>query len=292
MARHKPQFSLLSVVIVLAAVAAGFLFSKPAAQIGGGIASADVTVHFIDVGQGDAELVLLPGGKTLLIDAGDNGQEDRLLSYLRSAGIVRIDYLVGTHPHADHIGGMQEVINAFPVGKIFMPKVTHTSKTYLNLLKAIDEKGLSIETARQGKLLFDENSVRAEFLAPCSDTYEDLNNYSAVIRLAYKDTSFLFTGDAEALSENEMLSANVNLQANVLKTGHHGSSTSTSQNFLKAVSPSFAVISCGKGNSYGHPHEEILKKLEKAGVQVFRTDEMGTIIIETDGKNFNIKKER
>lgn len=249
-------------------------------------------MHFIDVGQGDAELVLLPGGKTLLIDAGDNGQEDRLLSYLRSAGIVRIDYLVGTHPHADHIGGMQEVINAFPVGKIFMPKVTHTSKTYLNLLKAIDEKGLSIETARQGKLLFDENSVRAEFLAPCSDTYEDLNNYSAVIRLAYKDTSFLFTGDAEALSENEMLSANVNLQANVLKTGHHGSSTSTSQNFLKAVSPSCAVISCGKGNSYGHPHEEILKKLEKAGVQVFRTDEMGTIIIETDGKNFNIKKER
>jgi competence protein ComEC len=292
MSRRKTRISLLSAVVVLAALAAGFLFARPAARLGGQIASADVAVHFIDIGQGDAELIMLPGGKTLLIDAGDNGQETRLLSYLQNAGVSRIDYLVGTHPHADHIGGMREVVDRFPVGRIFMPRVSHTSKTYIDLLKAIDAKGLSIETARQGKLLFDENGVRAEFLAPNSDAYQDLNNYSAVLRLDYRDVSFLFTGDAEALSENEMLAAGGNLQADILKAGHHGSSTSTSQKFLKAVSPSCAVISCGKGNSYGHPHAETLKKLEKSGVQVFRTDEMGTIIMETDGKNINIKKER
>ena len=292
MSRRKTRFSLLSAVVVVAALAAGFLFSKPAARLGGKIDSADVAVHFIDIGQGDAELIFLPGGKTLLIDAGDNGQENRLLSHLRNAGVSQIDYLVGTHPHADHIGGMREVIDAFPIGKIFMPKVTHTSKTYLDLLKSIDRKGLSVETARKGKLLFDENGVRAEFLAPSQDVYEELNNYSAVLRLTYQDVSFLFTGDAEALSENEMLSAGVHVQATVLKTGHHGSSTSTSQKFLKAVSPVCAVISCGKDNSYGHPHTQTLKNLKKSGVQVFRTDEMGTIIMETDGKNVNIKKER
>lgn len=290
MSRRKTQLPLFSFVFIFAALAAGFLLSKPTARLGGNISSADVAVHFIDVGQGDAELILLPGGKTLLIDAGDNGQEGRLLSHLRSAGVSQIDYLVGTHPHADHIGGMQEVVDAFPIGKIFMPKVTHTSKTYLDLLKSIDGKGLSIETAHQGKLLFDENGVRAEFLAPCQDSYDELNNYSAVLRLTYQNVSFLFTGDAEVLSENEMLSAGVHVQATVLKIGHHGSSTSTNPKFLKAVLPVYAVISCGKGNSYGHPHTQTLKNLKKSGVQVFRTDEMGTIIMETDGKNVNIKK--
>ncbi len=292
MARRKQQVSLFSVIIVLAAAALGYFFSKPAARIVGSVSSADVAVHFIDVGQGDSELIWLPGGKTMLIDAGDNGQEDRLLSYLRAQGVSRIDYLVGTHPHADHIGGMREVIETFPIGKIYLPRVSHTSETYTDMLKAIEQKGLTVETARQGKVLFAENGVRAECLAPAGESYESLNNHSAVIRLTYQDISFLFTGDAEGLSEKEMLSAGIDLTADVLKVGHHGSSTSTTADFLQAVSPGCAVISCGKSNDYGHPHQETLKKLEKAGIEVFRTDEMGTIIMETDGKNINIRKER
>lgn len=292
MRKRNKKFSLLSVIVVLLAVIGGFLYAKPDTMPGSNVTSADVAVHFIDIGQGDAQLILLPEGKTMLIDAGDNGREDTLLSYLQSAGVSRIDYLVGTHPHADHIGGMLEVVENFPIGKIFMPRVTHTSKTYADLLTAIDQKGLSIETARQGKVLLEENGVYAEFLAPCSDTYAELNDYSAVIRLSYQDISFLFTGDAEALSEAEMLANNQTVAADVLKVGHHGSSTSTDSAFLQAVSPSYAVISCGMDNSYGHPHEETMQKLEKSGAEVLRTDEMGTIIMEIDGENLSVRKER
>lgn len=290
MSGRKKQSSLVSLIFVLLAVLGGFWFAQSDFLPASGVMpeNTELTVHYIDVGQGDATLVELPGGKTLLIDAGDNGKEQQLLSYLDSAGVERIDYLVGTHPHADHIGGMLEVVKTYPIGEIFMPKVSHTANTYIDLLSAIQEKGLGITTARQGKVLFSENGAKAEFLAPCSDSYSDLNNYSAVLRLTYKDTAFLFTGDAEVLSEKEILQSGKDVSADVLKVGHHGSSGSNSSAFLDAVSPSFAIISCGAGNSYGHPHTETLEKLENANVQVFRTDEMGTILVETDGRDIGV----
>ena len=294
MAKHKGQSPIITIVIVLLALFGGFQLAKPVSrQISNNapLSGADsLCVHYIDVGQGDSALITLPNGKTMLIDAGDNGTERQLISYLKSVGISQIDYLVGTHPHSDHIGGMQEILESFPVGKIFMPRVTHTSQTYIKLLETIQEKNLSVSTARQGKLVLDEGDVHAEFLAPCSDSYEDLNNYSAVLRLTYQDTAFLFMGDAETLAEREILSCASDVSADVLKVGHHGSSTSTSKQFLDAVSPDYAVISCGSDNSYGHPHRETLESLEKAGCSVLRTDETGTILIETDGNQIRVNR--
>ncbi len=243
-------------------------------------------VTFLDVGQGDCELIVLPSGKTILIDAGESKSADDIISFLEEQGISRLDYVIATHPHADHIGGMQEVIEAFDVGEIYMPKVEHDTKTYENLLLAIQEKGLRIHTAKDGVSLMEEGGVSAQFVAPCADSYKDLNNYSAVLRLTYGDVSFLFMGDAEQASE-EQITADVS--ADIIKLGHHGSSTSSSQEFLEAVSPSAAIISCGAGNSYGHPHEETLRTLDLLGIETYRTDQDGTVTVTTDGTTYQIQ---
>lgn len=248
-----------------------------------------LSVHFIDVGQGDCELVELPDNKYMLIDAGDNGAEDAVLSYLDKEGVKKIDYLVATHPHADHIGGMEEVIKKYDIGEIYMPKEESTSITFEKMIDAIDEKNLSIHIAEAGKNIFDYADVRADFLAPQKD-YDDLNNVSAVVKLKCEDKSFLFMGDAESRAELDILSGGEDVSCNVLKVGHHGSTTSSSEQFLKKASPEYAVISCGKGNKYGHPHKETLDKLKQIHANVLRTDEMGTIIIKTDGHNLQVER--
>lgn len=249
-----------------------------------------LSVHFIDVGQGDCELVELPGKKYMLIDAGDNGEENAVLSYLDKEGVRKIDYLVATHPHADHVGGMEEVIKKYDVGEIYMPRKESTSITFEKMLDAIDEKNLSIHTAEAGKNIFDYSDVRADFLGPQKD-YDDLNNASAVVKLQCKDVSFLFMGDAESEAELDILASGADVSCNVLKVGHHGSSTSSSEQFLKKASPEYAVISCGKDNKYGHPHKETLDKLKQIHAKVLRCDEMGTIIIKTDGHNLQVEKQ-
>ncbi len=225
-------------------------------------------VHFLDVGQADSILVQLPFGKTMLIDAGNNDDGDNVVSYIRSQGINKIDILVGTHPHEDHIGGMDTVIKKMDVGKIYMPKVTHSTKTFEDVLLAIKSKGLKVSNAQGGIKIDTGPSVEAEILAPNGTGYVSLNNYSVVIKITYGNTSFLLTGDAEKESENEMLDKGYNLKSTVLKVGHHGSTTSTSAEFLKAVDPAFAVISAGKGNDYGHPHKEILSRLAQADIKI------------------------
>jgi len=235
--------------------------------------------HFIDVGQGDSELLQLPNGQTMLIDAGGD-----VRSYLQTLGIQKIDYLVATHPHADHIAYMEEVITNFNIGAIYMPRVSHTSKTFENMLLAIQRKGLSIKTAKAGVTILNEGNLNINIVAPVKDTYDDLNNYSTVIKVVYGSTSMLFTGDAEALSEGQITA---NIDADVLKVGHHGSSTSSSNSFLNRVTPKIAVISCGAGNSYGHPHSETLQKLNSRNVEIYRTDLNGTIVITSDGTNLN-----
>lgn len=254
---------------------------------GGGSASGTLEVYFFDVGQGDSELIRLPGGENILIDAGTSSTEDELVGELRSLGAETLDLVVATHPHADHIGGMAAVIDAFDVRQVVMPRVsesdTPTTKTYENLLQSIADKGLTITPAEPGDELLSSGGAVLTVLAPNGEDYGDLNNYSVVLRLTYGEDSFLFTGDAEEASEEEMLSLDWPLTATVLKCGHHGSETSTSPAFLDAVSPQYAVISCGVDNDYGHPDAVTLEKLEAAGVEVFRTDRQGTILASTDG---------
>lgn len=254
---------------------------------GGGSASGTLEVYFFDVGQGDSELIRLPGGENILIDAGTSSTEDELVDELRSLGAETLDLVVATHPHADHIGGMAAVIDAFDVRQVVMPRIsesdTPTTKTYENLLQSIADKGLTITPAEPGDELLSSGGAVLTVLAPNGEDYGDLNNYSVVLRLTYGEDSFLFTGDAEEASEQEMLSLDWPLTATVLKCGHHGSETSTSPSFLDAVSPQYAVISCGVDNDYGHPDAVTLEKLEAAGAEVFRTDLQGTILASTEG---------
>lgn len=241
----------------------------------------ELRVSFIDVGQGDSEFIELPNGETMLIDAGTNETGKNVVDYIKSLGYTSIDYVVGTHPHEDHIGGLDDVIKTFDIGSIYMPKVTADTKTFEDVLDAAESKNLMINTAKSGVSIMNTEDLSVKFLAPTLDSYENTNDYSAVVKVVYGETSYLFTGDAEEFSEN-LITDDVN--ADVLKVGHHGSSTSTSTEFLKKVSPASAVISCGKDNSYGHPHSETLQKLADMGTAVYRTDELGTIVSVSDGK--------
>ncbi len=244
----------------------------------------ELRVSFIDVGQGDSEFIELPNGETLLIDAGTNETGADVVNYIESLGYSSIDYVVGTHPHEDHIGGLDDVIRTFDVESVYMPKVTADTKTFEDVLDAVDEKGLTINTAKAGVTLVDGDGLSVKMLAPVLDEYDNTNDYSAVIRIVYDDTSFIFMGDAEQYAE-DLITGDVD--SDVLKVGHHGSSTSTGEAFLERVSPSYAVISCGLGNSYGHPHTETIEKL--GGIPVFRTDEMGTIVATSEGSEISFR---
>ena len=247
--------------------------------------NGDLIVDFIDVGQGDSILVTTSEGKTMLIDAGDNSEEGRMVDFLNEKGIKKLDIVVGTHPHADHIGGLDAVIRNFEIGEIYMPKVAHVTKTFEDVLIAIKEKGYTIKTAKAGVTLGLDHRMNVEILAPVNDSYESLNNHSAVIRLKYGTMTFLFTGDAEKISEYEMLEEGYPLNSIVLNVGHHGSTTSTTDEFLDAVSPSYAVISSAKDNKYGHPHKEIIEKLENNNIKYYDTQTNGTITAITNGQD-------
>lgn len=261
----------------------------PAPQASVNLAEGEgLTVYFFDVGQADCALVRADG-HDMLIDAGDRGDDGRVLGLLRDRGVTRLDYIVATHPHADHIGCMASVVREFDFDSILMPDAETGTKTFEELLDAIDEKGAAVDVPSPGDT-FSLGGARVEVLAPAKG-YDNLNDMSIVLRLTYGDTSFLLTGDAEKASERDMLASGLPLSADVLKVGHHGSNTSSREKFLKAVSPKYAVISCGKDNSYGHPDRDTLKRLEDAGAKVFRTDENGTVTAFSDGINVKITAE-
>lgn len=242
--------------------------------------SGSFTVHFIDVGQADSALVTCDG-HSMLIDGGNADDSNLVYSVLQRETEGHLDYVVGTHANEDHIGGLSGAFETDTADVTFCPVTEYDSKAFRNFKTRADERGGGITIPAVGDTFtLGEASVT---VVAVNSVPEDTNNTSIVIRIVYGDTSFLFTGDAEQETEEKILESGQNIESTVLKVGHHGSSTSTSQAFLDAVSPTYAVISCGKDNSYGHPHSETLAKLSSAGVEVLRTDELGDIYCTSDG---------
>ncbi len=248
-------------------------------------AQKNVKFHFLDVGQGDSIFIELNDNRTMLIDAGESEYAVTIISYIKKLGYSKIDFVVATHPHSDHIGGMEEVINAFEIGSVYMPKVSNNTKTFEGLLTAIQNKGLKINTAQKGVKILDEQDIGIDVLSPVNDSYSNLNNYSVVLKITYKDNKFLFTGDAEADAESEIAD---DVLCDLVKVGHHGSNTSSGSNFVKATKAKYAVISCGTDNKYGHPHTETVNRWQNLGAEIYRTDVNGNIIATSDGKNITV----
>lgn len=253
--------------------------------------TSELKIHFIDVGQADCILIELPDGQKMLIDTGNNEDEAVIKKYLTEKSIKRLDYLITTHPHEDHIGTADVIISNYDVRNVYAPKISNNTKSFEDYLIAIKKKGLKIKAPEPGSYIInDKNKLSLQVQAPNSVKYDEINDYSIVLKLVYGNVSFLFAGDAEFISENEMLESKYDLKANVLKVGHHGSKSSTSKAFLDKVKPQYAVISVGKGNEYGHPAQETLTRLVKADVQVYRTDKSGSIIFTSDGSKIAIDK--
>lgn len=248
--------------------------------------AGELTISFIDVGQGDSILIRTPEDKYIIVDSGSTNEKDKLYDYIGSMEIDSIDVVISTHPHEDHIGNLDNIIEDYNVKEVYMPKVSATTKAFENLLNSIKQKGLKIKSAKSG-IGFDIGNVKFEFLAPNSDEYEDMNNYSCVLKVSYGGRSFLLMGDAEKLSESEILESGADIKADVIKIGHHGSSSSSSKEFIEAVNPRYAVISCGAGNDYNHPHRETISLLDSLKIETARTDLNGTITFKTDGSELN-----
>lgn len=251
--------------------------------------SGILQVHFLDVGQADSTLLVSPGGPSILIDGGNNGDGPAIVSYLKSLGVKELSAIVATHPHEDHIGGLDLVLQSIPTKTVYMPNAPSNTKTFEDFIAAVNSSGATKVQAKAGVTL-NVPGITGVFLAPNNTSYKELNNYSAVLKVTYGKVSFLFEGDAEDISEAEMLKNGQDLNVNVLKVGHHGSKSSTTSAFLKAVSPEQAIISVGTDNDYGHPTQIILDRLATAGVNVYRTDQLGTIVLTTDGESVNFDK--
>lgn len=244
-------------------------------------------VHYLDVGQADATLLEFDG-YTLLIDAGDWNASD-VITALDKRGIERIDVAIATHPDADHIGQLDKVLENFQVDEVWMSGNTSTSETFLRVLEGIEKSGAAYEEPAAGDQ-FEIGDLQIDVLHPAQLT-GDANEDSLVLRMTYGDVRFLFTGDAGVRSEKALIAAGAELDADILHLGHHGSNTSTSTDFLRAVTPEIAIYSAGAGNSYGHPHAEVIASTENEGAVVYGTDVNGTITVTTDGKTYEVATE-
>lgn len=240
-------------------------------------------IHFLDVGQSDC-ILLIQGEETLLIDAGNDENSQQIIDYIEKLGISDLDYIIGTHAHADHIGGLDKIVNYFEIGNIYFPKQTATTKNFEEFILAVKNKNMKLNIPNVGES-FNIGDAKCIFLSPQQKEYEESNNYSIVVKVIYGNTSYLFMGDAETLVENELIESGYDLSADVLKIGHHGSNTSSSEKFLKIVNPKYGIISVGKDNNYNLPSDKIINRLNRFNINVLRTDLIGTIILKSDGNN-------
>ena len=257
----------------------------------GTVASAEnLVVYFLDVGQADAA-ILQCGDEVMMIDGGESSDSSLIYSYLtKTLGITHIDYMIATHPHADHIGGLSGALNACSVGVVYSPVRSYDSKQFSSLVKYVQKQGRELTVPEVGDG-FSFGDAQVQFLSP-SRKYSNTNDCSIVVRIIHGTNTFLFTGDAEWDAEHDMLSSGYDLSATVLKVGHHGSDTSSSYVFLREVMPKYAVISCGKDNSYGHPTEDVLSRLRDVGAQIFRTDLQGDVVFVSDGTTLSFGTEK
>lgn len=285
--RRKPTkkqslFTLLALVCILVAslVAPNLQLD---AQLPEG---SSFQVHFIDVGQADAALVLCDG-KAMLIDGGNAPDSDLIYTYLKKHAITHLDYIISTHAHEDHVGGLSGALQYATVGTAYSPVTTYDSKAFENFKTALANRGTEITVPSVGTN-FQLGSASCKILAVNTET-NNTNNTSIVLRIEYGQTSFLFTADAESLVEQVLADSNFNLKSTVLKVGHHGSNSSTSYVFLRKIMPEYAVISVGKGNTYGHPTDDVLSRLRDADVALYRTDMHGDIICSSDGKTVSFQ---
>ena len=294
----KSFWKRLAAGFLLAAAAAGLAGcgeeTKAAGETGGG---GELAIHVLDIGQGDATL-LSKDGKWVLIDSGDVDHRPQMKEYLKQYGVSTVSKVIVTHPHADHMGGMLAVFQTAEIEDIYDDGVPTTTNTYRTYLKNIKAKNIRYHKVGAGDTIPLFDGVNFEVLAPVKTIKNergeaDLNNNSVVGRLVYGNFAMMFTGDAEAEEEKTILNAGAAVKSDILKVGHHGSRTSSSAAFVKAVAPKIGIISLGAGNSYGHPHAKTLKTLEKHKVEIFRTDRDGTITVTTTGSgDFQIQKQR
>ena len=231
-------------------------------------------------------------GNDILIDAGPKSESKHLLEQLKEFNIDDFEYVFVSHAHEDHIGGMPLVFQNYKVENFYMPKHTSTTNIYKSMIQEVKNQNLKITTIKAGDVINIGENAKFDIYSPVNSEYKDINNYSPIMKLTYGNTSYMFTGDAEALSEKEVLSTKVDLKADVLKVGHHGSNSSTSREFLESVSPDSAIISYGEGNDYGHPHKETVDKLKEFGVDVYYTAKDGQVTLKSDGNSFSISKEK
>lgn len=283
--KSRKQFKTLAALlaILIAAILGHFQTTQPEPMLS--IPENGALVSFVDVGQGDCTLAMLPDGKVMLIDCGEYDYRHEVANYLDSMGVTTIDYLISTHPHTDHMGGMAYIIDEFNVSAFYMPDVVSTTTAFEKMLLALSKKSITPQIVSEGDVIFQTESTSCTVLSPVHSEYDDINNASVVVKLRIGEKSFLFMGDAEHYAERQITQ---NVDADVLKIGHHGSSGSTSQEFFGRVSPQMAVISCGKDNPYGHPHREIIELLESNKISYYRTDTDGTVTMVCDGKNIEV----
>lgn len=247
---------------------------------------SEMRVHFIDVGQGDSILIQSPNGKTMLIDGGIKGEGDNVVAYIQQQGVSKLDYVVATHPDADHIGGLIAVLNSISIENFIDSGKVHTSQTYEEMITLISDKNIPyiVPTIGQQIALDDELDIK---VLNADESASDNNEASIVLKITYGDVSFLLTGDAGIEMEQQMM-ATQNVQATILKAGHHGSNTSSAPAFIEAVSPQVTILSYGQDNKYGHPHFEVIESLRAVGSKVYGTAEEGHIVVTTDGKSYSV----